>query len=297
MTRIPANSRIKVTRGPPAGMTGGPHIKIFRANGELIKQFFAFDENDKAGLTIAPLDINDDGVSELVIAHYGFGAPEARIASFVDNQTTLSPTFSLYNNSYSYGATLSALNAHEIIVTPNGNGGPHIKVLSFDKQGNSSLKSQFFAFSENNENRPIFAGKAAEFFFFEAPPTLQKRLEKHIVVELKSQRLTAYEHGVAQNSFLISSGTYDRTPKGEFAVQRKLPRHDYIRYYAEGDKRNYNYKNVEFNLQFKPSFYIHYAYWHNNFGKPMSGGCVNAPYNGMKWLYAWANVDTPVIIK
>jgi hypothetical protein len=32
---------------------------------------------------------------------------------------------------------------------------------------------------------------------------------------------------------------------------------------------------------------IHGAYWHNNFGWPMSRGCVNMRSDEAKWLFRW----------
>jgi lipoprotein-anchoring transpeptidase ErfK/SrfK len=41
---------------------------------------------------------------------------------------------------------------------------------------------------------------------------------------------------------------------------------------------------------------IHGTYWHNNFGNPMSHGCVNVPLGTSTWLYNWTPVGTPVLI-
>ncbi len=35
-------------------------------------------------------------------------------------------------------------------------------------------------------------------------------------------------------------------------------------------------------------------YWHDNFGQPMSHGCVNLPTAEAEWLFNWADVDTMV---
>jgi len=34
---------------------------------------------------------------------------------------------------------------------------------------------------------------------------------------------------------------------------------------------------------------LHGAYWHNNFGHPMSHGCVNLPVPDAEELYYWTN--------
>jgi lipoprotein-anchoring transpeptidase ErfK/SrfK len=32
---------------------------------------------------------------------------------------------------------------------------------------------------------------------------------------------------------------------------------------------------------------FHGTYWHNNYGTPMSHGCVNMQINEAKWLFRW----------
>jgi lipoprotein-anchoring transpeptidase ErfK/SrfK len=50
-------------------------------------------------------------------------------------------------------------------------------------------------------------------------------------------------------------------------------------------------------LGFKPSYYLHGAYWHNQFGiRPMSHGCVNIAYKDVEKLYAFMDVGDKVVI-
>lgn len=120
----------------------------------------------------------------------------------------------------------------------------------------------------------------------------EARLPKRIDVDLSEQRL-AYFYGEfgEQRSFLISSGLRRMpTPKGTFTVEKKKP---VVEYRGPG----YNYPGAKWNLQFKPKYYIHGAYWHNNFGRPMSHGCVNAPYSEMEKLYNFADEGTVITIR
>ena len=41
----------------------------------------------------------------------------------------------------------------------------------------------------------------------------------------------------------------------------------------------------------------HGTYWHNNFGHPMSHGCVNMTNEDAKWLYEWAPRGTLVLVQ
>jgi lipoprotein-anchoring transpeptidase ErfK/SrfK len=91
--------------------------------------------------------------------------------------------------------------------------------------------------------------------------------------------------------FKISSGIKRLpTPAGTFRILEKVP----LKTYA-GER--YYYPNAKWNLRFLKRYYIHGAYWHNNFGQPMSHGCVNVAYKDMESLYEFADVGTLVTIK
>jgi hypothetical protein len=125
------------------------------------------------------------------------------------------------------------------------------------------------------------------------------RLEstKFIDVSLSEQRLRAFENGKLVNTFLISSGNRKfPTPKGEFSVLAKLPVVRYQWSYGAGNPDNYDLGNVPYNLRVMPHKYIHYAYWHNNFGHVMSHGCINVNLANVKWIYRWADEGVPVSI-
>ena len=127
------------------------------------------------------------------------------------------------------------------------------------------------------------------------PASLPVSANKRIDVDLSEQRLRYYHGDYEMGSFLISSGTkWYPTPVGEFAVQKKLP---LVWYYGRnGNGTYYNYPRTKWNLMFLPHYYIHGAYWHNKFGRPMSHGCVNVSYQDMERLYIWAEQGTPVTI-
>lgn len=49
-------------------------------------------------------------------------------------------------------------------------------------------------------------------------------------------------------------------------------------------------------MYFSGGYAIHGAYWHNNFGTPVSHGCVNVRVDRAERLFNWAEVGTPVIV-
>jgi len=48
-------------------------------------------------------------------------------------------------------------------------------------------------------------------------------------------------------------------------------------------------------MYFFSGYAIHGAYWHDNFGTPMSHGCVNLTNVDAKWFYDFAEVGTPAL--
>ena len=50
-------------------------------------------------------------------------------------------------------------------------------------------------------------------------------------------------------------------------------------------------------MNFTGPYYLHGAYWHNNFGKKMSHGCVNIAYPNAEWLWNWSEIGTPVVVQ
>ncbi|HNZ86465.1 MAG TPA: L,D-transpeptidase family protein [bacterium] len=123
-----------------------------------------------------------------------------------------------------------------------------------------------------------------------------KKYEKLIKIDIKKQFLEYYFGDKLLDSFYISSGIKGMdTPLGNFKVLDKVLSKQY-----GGRGYNFYYPNTKWNLHFttqKYRFYIHGAYWHNNFGHKMSHGCVNVSYTDMEPLYMWADIGTKIIIK
>lgn len=117
------------------------------------------------------------------------------------------------------------------------------------------------------------------------------RLPKRIEIDLSEQRLEYFygEYG-KQGSFLISSGLKNTpTPVGNFSVKTKVP----VKLYRGP---GYYLPNTKWNMNIAGGIYIHGAYWHNNFGQPMSHGCINVAYKDMEGLYNFAEIGTKVVV-
>lgn len=118
-----------------------------------------------------------------------------------------------------------------------------------------------------------------------------RSLPKHVEINLSTQQMSYYLNGVQIETMPVSTGLIKwATPTGEFKIMRKVP---VVRYKGE----DYDYPNTKWNLEFKKTYYIHTAYWHNQFGKrPMSHGCVNMTEKDAQKMYTFLDVGDKVKI-
>ena len=125
---------------------------------------------------------------------------------------------------------------------------------------------------------------------------------KKIEIDLSNQKLYVYENGQKIFEFLVSTGTWNRTPTGEFKIWTKIKSQKM----SGGSKElgtYYYLPNVPYIMFFyndqipkQMGYSTHGTYWHNQFGKPMSHGCINMISEEAKVLYEWADMDTPIEI-
>ncbi len=113
--------------------------------------------------------------------------------------------------------------------------------------------------------------------------------EKWIDVDLSEQRVVAYEGTQPVRSFIVSTGLPGTpTVTGTFRIWAKTPLQDmYGGNRAAGDY--YYLEDVPWVQYFYEDYAFHGTYWHNNFGRPMSRGCVNMTIEDAKWLFDWAS--------
>lgn len=121
--------------------------------------------------------------------------------------------------------------------------------------------------------------------------------EKKIVVRLESQIVMAYESNrpvfvvPAATGGILRSGTYT-TPEGNFVTYYKRP----SRHMAAGDlaSNGFDLPGVPWVQYFTESgVAFHGTFWHNDFGRPRSHGCINLANQNAKWLYLWSVPEVP----
>jgi lipoprotein-anchoring transpeptidase ErfK/SrfK len=122
-----------------------------------------------------------------------------------------------------------------------------------------------------------------------APPQVAVGDGEHwIDVDLSQQRVYAYAGDTLMNSFIVSTGVWQTpTVTGKYHIWIKLRS-------TTMTGPGYYLPNVPYTMYFYGSYGLHGTYWHNNFGTPMSHGCVNLSIPDSEWLYNFSSVGTLV---
>lgn len=135
---------------------------------------------------------------------------------------------------------------------------------------------------------------------FELPvkevPFQTTSLLRKIDVNLSTETLTVTENGAVVDSWAVSSGAGSfATQTGNYAVNWKLSSQDM------GNKDTtkapfYFQPDVKWVMYFNGDEAFHGVYWHDNWGVPMSHGCVGMPEWRAQWLFDWSPQGTEVSI-
>jgi len=123
--------------------------------------------------------------------------------------------------------------------------------------------------------------------------------KKRIEVNLTMQTLTAYEEDKQVLKTFIASGIPNgprgadglstKTPQGEFRILEKDPAKHMGNGNLFADADDYELPGVPWTSFFTAQGHaFHGTYWHENFGVPMSHGCINMRTEDAKWLFRWA---------
>ncbi|NJL92335.1 MAG: L,D-transpeptidase family protein [Anaerolineae bacterium] len=121
-----------------------------------------------------------------------------------------------------------------------------------------------------------------------APPGTAPSNNRWIHVQLSTQTIRAYEGDQLVREVTVSTGLPGTpTVQGDYYIYTKLPAQTMSGpgYYLPG---------VPWVMYFYRGYAIHGTYWHNNFGQPMSHGCVNLPTEEAAWFYNFASIGTLV---
>ncbi len=142
------NGVFDIITGP--GVGGGPHVRIFNGEGRILRQFFADDIKSRGGLTVAMGDIDDNGVSEIIV---GAGVGRVPFVKIYNTEANLQGAFLVYPKNYTGGVNVAVGGIYgrkdnhkqSIVVAPAGKYKPLVRI--FNNLG--ILKKEFLAYGDN----------------------------------------------------------------------------------------------------------------------------------------------------
>lgn len=134
-----------------AGVGGGPHIRTFRADGSVIRSFFAYDQNFNKGVNVAMGDLDGDGKDEIVTGAGEGGGPQIRVFDG-QGEVKFTPGFFAFDKNSRGGVHVAVGDVDgdgkdEIIAGSGSDSSPEVKV--YDRFGNL-MKIEFVPFASTD---------------------------------------------------------------------------------------------------------------------------------------------------
>lgn len=289
-----------------SGMGSNGHIRGFDGSGNWMGlDLRPFEDGYKGGADVACANVDGGAESEIVVGKSSMG--EAQVKVYKNNTAKqILGDFVAYDSGHKegvnvYGGDIDGDGVDEIITGTNGNG-PQVRAFEGHGQAKSLSIMAYgtdFRGGVNVAFGDVDAAGKGEVLTMPGRRVWEGRnYQKYIEVSLAKQRLYAYENGRKVREFPISSGLARyATPVGDFEVQRRKVSTRMRWEYGPNHPENYDIPGVPHVQYFNGPYALHGAFWHNNFGTPMSHGCVNLPLNEARWLYSWSDIGDKVIIR
>lgn len=294
-----------------AGTTAGvkAQVGMFFADGKQYgRTIFPFAESDMQGVTLAAVHSSGELYEHLVIG-LSAGAQTWYKVYTIDSAFAYPVVAEkrVWSREWESGVQLGSADithdgTDELLVAPLQ--GKQAEIVFFSNRGEATTIPSLYAFEEQFRGGAEFAVAQMDSDLsleLIIAPRVQDQLgdlskgEKYIEVDLSEQTTTLWENGYVVQQFLISSGLAPRfTPTGETKINYKKP---LINYDGRIFGESYFFGNTPWNLQFRSGgYFFHTAYWHNDFGRPKSHGCINMKEPDAHFLYDWALIGTTVIV-
>jgi lipoprotein-anchoring transpeptidase ErfK/SrfK len=123
-------------------------------------------------------------------------------------------------------------------------------------------------------------------------PEVEDAHAKWIDLDRDEQVLIAYAGDTPVFATLMSSGRRKNdTPP---AIYRLRSKSSLTKMAAEErESSHYEVSEVPWATRFRSGLYFHAAYWHDQFGKAKSHGCINLSPRDARWVYDWTEPTMP----
>ncbi|MDG1950650.1 MAG: putative glycoside hydrolase [bacterium] len=147
---IEDDGSVEIVTGTENG--GGPHVRVFNADGALINPgFFAYADSFRGGVNVSIGDLNGDGIKEIICGAGVNGGPHVRV--FKKDGTLINPGFFAYDESFRGGVNVSVADVtgdgiDDIVTGPGDGGSPLARV--YDRDGN--MYSEFYIFDPSERD-------------------------------------------------------------------------------------------------------------------------------------------------
>jgi hypothetical protein len=123
--------------------------------------------------------------------------------------------------------------------------------------------------------------------------------ERWVDVNINTKTLVLFIGDKPVYAALVSPGKRSRnkkkdhgTPTGQWRIREK-----HVAVTMDGDGASgdlpYSIEDVPYVAYYKGSYALHAAFWHQNFGREMSHGCVNLAPNDAKHVFNWVEPRAP----
>jgi hypothetical protein len=301
---IDGDGKAEIITGSGMGSSG--HIRGFDGSGRYVGfDLFPFESSYRGGADVACGNVDGGAEEEVIVSKNIMDKAQVKVYK-TDSTKRIIGDFYAFPEGHKEGANVTAgdmdNDGHDEVIVGTNGGGPQVRV--FQPWGEFTGQA-FMAYQDDFRGGVNVAYGNIDGIGGSETVTMPGRrvwegrnVRKYVEVSLSKQRLYAYENGRKVKEFPISSGTWRYpTPIGDFSVQRKVVSTRMKWEYGPNDPNNYDLPNVPHSQFFNGPFALHGAYWHNNFGHPMSHGCINLPLHEAAWLYSWTNVGDRVFVR
>ncbi len=132
-----------------AGAGGGPAVNVYSGvDNTVLASFFAFEENFTGGVQTAVADVNNDGISDVIVGAGAGGGPRVQVFNGATNFTTTLFDFFAFSTAFTGGVDVAGgdFNADgfaDMVVGAGPGGGPQVNIFD-GRTGN--ILTQFYAY-------------------------------------------------------------------------------------------------------------------------------------------------------